>query len=91
MKAGFAKIDITPRVGVQLCGFGPYLNRYSIAVRDRLWARVVAVSVGETIVILVSCDLIFLELSVTQRIRSAGEGGYEPTWEGSNGSLHPYS
>ena len=70
MKAGFAKIDITPRVGVQLCGFGPYLNRYSIAVRDRLWARAMAVSIGKTIVVLVSCDLIFLELSVAQRIRS---------------------
>lgn len=70
MKAGLAKIDITPRVGVQLCGFGPYLSRYSIAVRDRLWARAMAVSVGETIVVLVSCDLIFLELPVTQCIRS---------------------
>ncbi len=39
MKAGFAKSDITPRVGVELIGFGPYLHRYSIGVRDRLWAR----------------------------------------------------
>jgi len=70
MKAGFAKIDITPRVGVQLAGFGPYLNRYSIAVRDRLWARAMAVSVGETTVVLVSCDLLFLQLPVTHRIRS---------------------
>ena len=70
MKAGFAKIDITPRVGVRLFGFGPYLNRYSIAVRDKLWARAMAVSVGKTVLVLVSCDLILLELSVTRRIRS---------------------
>ena len=70
MKAGFAKIDITPRVGVQLRGFGPYLNRYSIGVRDRLWARAMAVSVGETVLVLVSCDLVSLELCVTHRIRS---------------------
>ena len=42
MNAGFFEVDITPRVGVQLCGFGPYLNRYSIGVRDVLKARAAA-------------------------------------------------
>ena len=42
MKAGFGVVDITPRVGVELYGFGPYLNRHSIAVRDRIEARAAA-------------------------------------------------
>ena len=33
MKFGFSKVDITPRVGVELCGFGPFLNRRAVAVR----------------------------------------------------------
>ena len=39
MKAGFAKFDITPRVGVSMAGFGPFLNRNSTGIRDRLEAR----------------------------------------------------
>ncbi len=27
MRAGFGKFNITPRVGVELYGFGPFLNR----------------------------------------------------------------
>jgi len=71
MKIGFAKTDITPRVGVELCGFGPFLNRHSIAVRDRLWARAMAIGNGketETL-ILVSCDLVGLDGSTVTRIR----------------------
>lgn len=47
MKAGFAKTDITPRVGVELTGFGPFLHRHSIGVRDRLWARAVRRGLSE--------------------------------------------
>ena len=69
-KAGFAKIDITPRVGVELCGFGPFLNRCSIAVRDRLWARAMAVEHAGTTLCLVSCDLIGMPRELTDRIRA---------------------
>ena len=44
MQIGFGKVDITPRVGVELCGFGPHLHRYSVGVRDRLEARAMAVT-----------------------------------------------
>ena len=69
MKAGFAKRDITPRVGVELCGFGAFRNRYSIAVRDRLWAKAMAVEQGGARIVLVSCDLIGVPLAITQRVR----------------------
>lgn len=70
MQIGFAKVDITPRVGVELCGFGPYLNRHSITMRDRLWARAMAVRQGETTLLLVSCDLLGLEREVTSWVRA---------------------
>lgn len=69
MKAGFFETDITPRVGVQLCGFGPYLNRYSIGVRDVLKARAAAFEHNGTTVILVSCDLVAVTHQIAQTIK----------------------
>jgi hypothetical protein len=69
MKAGFAKTDITPRVGVELCGFGPFLNRRSIGVRDKLWARAMAVEDGNKTLIVVSCDLAGLESDFVDGVR----------------------
>ena len=77
MKIGFAKSDITPRVGVELCGFGPFRCRHSIGVRDRLWARAMAVEHGGKRAVVISCDLIGTTLGFTQRVREmvAGEHG----------------
>ena len=73
MRIGFARQDITPRVGVELCGFGPFRGRHSIGIRDRLWARAMAVELhGETCVI-VTCDLIGISLASTDRVRSLVE------------------
>jgi len=69
MRLGFAKTDITPRVGVELCGFGPFINRHSIAVRDRLWSRAMAVEVGDRRAVVISNDLVMLELATVTRIR----------------------
>jgi len=69
MKTGFAKSDITPRVGVELAGFGPFLNRHSIGIRDRLWARAMAVKLRDRTVIIVSCDLIGITPAITKKVR----------------------
>ncbi len=77
MKAGFFEVDITPRVGVGLCGFGPYLNRYSIAVRDPLKARAAAFDQDGARAILVSCDLIGVTPGIAReaRRRAAAQTG----------------
>jgi hypothetical protein len=69
MRIGFGKVDITPRVGVELCGFGPFLNRHSIAVRDRLWSRAMAVECDGQIAVVVSNDLVQLYRPHVVRIR----------------------
>ena len=69
MRIGFAKSDVTPRVGVELCGFGPYLNRGSIGVRDRLWARGMALQHSGTTLVLISNDLIGVSGETTARVR----------------------
>ncbi|MBM3498499.1 MAG: hypothetical protein FJX74_07485, partial [Armatimonadetes bacterium] len=69
MQFGFGKVDITPRVGVELYGYGPFLNRHSIAVRERLFARALAASDGATTAVLVSCDLVGVSPEITAEVR----------------------
>lgn len=69
MKFGFAKSDLTPRVGVELCGFGPFILRRSIGVRDKLWARAMAVEHDGKRAVLVSCDLVGVTRALTARTR----------------------
>ena len=71
MKIGFGRVDITPRVGVELCGFGPFITRCSTSVRDRLWARAMAVELGGERVVIVSCDLVATSSRITQAVRAA--------------------
>ena len=69
MRVGFAKNDITPRVGVELYGFGPFLCRHSIGVRDRLWARAMALEHEDARAVLVTCDLVGVTLETTHHVR----------------------
>ena len=80
MQFGFGKVDITPRVGVQLYGYGPFLNRHSIAVREPLYARALAASDGAETVVIVSCDLVGLaaEITAEARERVGAETGVPP-------------
>jgi len=69
MKAGFAKNDITPRIGVELCGFGPFICRHSIGIRDRLWARAMALEKNGKKALIISCDLVGTSLDITRKTR----------------------
>ena len=53
MQAGFSMVDITPRIGVELFGYGPFLNRKSERIREPLEARcAVLESAGRKLVII---------------------------------------
>jgi len=69
MRIGFGKRDITPRLGVELSGYSGYQNRCATAVRDRLWARSMAVSDGKQVAVVVSCDLVFVTCELTDEVR----------------------
>ncbi len=69
MRAGFGRVEITPRIGVELCGFGPFLCRHSIGIRDRLWARAMALEEEGRTVLIVSCDLVGITGELTARVR----------------------
>ena len=63
-QAGFSRVDITPRVGVELYGFGPYRHRYSIGVRDILEARAAAFSLNGKTVVIVTNDLCTIDMKM---------------------------
>ncbi len=68
MRIGLGRSDVTPRVGVELVGFGAFINRHSIGVRDRLWARAMAIELDGAPVVIVSCDLCVLYRETTEQV-----------------------
>lgn len=69
LEAGFGRTDITPRVGVELCGYGAFIHRYSRSVRDRLSAKAIALRQGGQTAIVVACDIIGVDQHTTDRVR----------------------
>jgi hypothetical protein len=77
-RAGFAKIAITPPLGVELAGYGVYLERRATEVHDELFARALALEdEGGERVLLLSLDLVGLswELSEAISVQAAGVAG----------------
>ncbi len=61
LRAGAARVDITPDAPVALEGYLNPENRISTGVHDRLYARAIAFEAGSERLVLVSCDLGTLE------------------------------
>lgn len=69
MKAGFGRSDITPRLGVQLAGYGPYRNRAAQEIVAPLQARALWLQHGRDVAMVVSLELCGLSRELDQRIR----------------------
>ena len=70
MKAGFDISNITPRLGVELAGFGPWLHRIATGVREPLEARAVALEDNDgRRVVITACDLISLPGEIVAAVR----------------------
>ncbi len=71
LRFGFAKRTITPALGAQPVYMAGFANdRPATGVHDDLWARAVAVSDGETRVVIVSLDLIGFFLTDVDQARA---------------------
>lgn len=68
LKAGVAKLDITPPVGVRMAGFSGRVFP-SLAVHDPLWARAVVFDSGEARVGAVALDLIGIATEAAATVR----------------------
>lgn len=70
MKAGFSEFDITPRSGCQLFGFGPFINRVSVGVRDPLGARAAVLEDDDgRRCVIIGCDLGIITAECTAQVR----------------------
>lgn len=69
MKAGFGKSEITPRLGVQLAGYGPYRNRAATEILAPLHARVVVIEANRHRRVVVSLELCGLPRDLDARMR----------------------
>ncbi len=60
LKGGAGQSEITPPIGVEMCGYGYYLQRRATEVLDPLRARALVLDSGGVRVAIVACDLIGL-------------------------------
>ncbi|MGI6537243.1 MAG: hypothetical protein ACOX22_02665 [Caldicoprobacterales bacterium] len=68
-KAGFARLDITPPLGVNMAGY--YSQRIADGVLDNLYASAVAVSDGSNTAVIISLDLLGIKKEKTALYRQA--------------------
>jgi neutral ceramidase len=68
MRVGFAEVEITPPVGVDLTGYVARLGP-SVGVHDPLYARALLMEDGEMRAALVVCDLLGMDMTTVARLR----------------------
>jgi hypothetical protein len=68
---GYGERTITPPLGVELAGYGFYLERKAEAVLDDLKCRAVSLRAGRETLILISCDVIGFTVEDADAIRTA--------------------
>lgn len=69
LKAGIARVGLTPYWGVELTGWGYYLERTWETVHDDLQATALVLENGETTLALVSLDLMVISDAFTKQVR----------------------
>ena len=79
MRAGYGKYELTPPMGVELAGFGYYLERRAQTVIDPLFARAVMLETENTKSLLISCEVLGLSREVCADVfRHAEQYGIAP-------------
>jgi neutral ceramidase len=68
LKAGCSKVNITPPVGVWLSGYGSR-NKPSDSIVDELYAKALVLNDGQSRIAIVSADLLWVTLEITNEIR----------------------
>jgi hypothetical protein len=71
LTAGYGERTITPPLGVDLAGYGFYLDRQAASVLDDLKCRAVHLRAGDQALLLVSCDIIGFTVEDADAIRTA--------------------
>jgi hypothetical protein len=70
LRVGYGEKVITPPLGIDLCGYGFYLDRRAESVLDDLKARALVLQSSGRSLVLVSCDIIGLAVEDADAIRA---------------------
>lgn len=75
LTAGAARVELTPPVGTSMAGYSRRAGKPSTGVHDPLYARALAVSDGDDLVLLITADLLIIppgfHHEVVQRLNAA--------------------
>lgn len=67
LKAGFARLDVTPPLGTFVPG--AYANRFSETVLDPIYINALAISLGEETVLIVAADFLAIQMDYATAVR----------------------
>lgn len=67
LKAGFARVDITPPLGTPIAGY--FYERFTKGVLDPLELNALALSDGETTAVVIACDIIGIKSRIATILR----------------------
>ncbi len=68
LKAGFARVDMTPPFGTPLAGY--YEARYADGVLDPLYLNALALNDGEKTIVIVTADVLMVRMDVCDMLRA---------------------
>ncbi|MBR3928788.1 MAG: hypothetical protein IKJ65_07290 [Clostridia bacterium] len=71
MLAGFGKSNVTPDLGLELTGYGYYLERKALSVRDELFVRAVCIEENDVRLMLVSHDVLGINRHIVKDVVAA--------------------
>ena len=66
--AGAAEVDITPPMGVEMCGYGPYEKRVCTEVLDPLYARALWLQAGDDRLVIIAVDLCTIDIAIRDQV-----------------------
>ena len=79
MRAGYGKSDLTPPLGVELTGYGYYLERRALSLRDPLFARALFLETEACRSLIISCELLGLNRHICADVAAhAAKYGVKP-------------
>lgn len=76
LTAGYGEKKITPWLGIELAGYGFYLDRKAESILDDLKVRVLFLRHNRECIILISCDLIGFSVDFSDKVRQEVASGY---------------
>ncbi len=69
LKVGTSTVDISPPIGVELCGYAAR-DGGNLGIHDKIFAKTIAIEEGSNRIAVLSCDLIGLDFEIVEYVKS---------------------